>query len=148
MVLIVKAPATVTAPLNLLVPSTPSVVEGEAVPMPMRFSLAFTTRVSVSKTEDQVKVEEAVEERAEKAPLTLKVESKVEEASTKMPAVVEVGVRASPAKVDSQAPLCPAGPPTPSPQPVQVPTVKISAERYLKLPTTPRALFLSSGSMT
>ena len=80
---------------------------GLAVPIPTRFSLAFTTRVSVSKTEDQVKVEEAVEDNAEKAPFTRKVESKVELALTKMPAVVEVGVRALVNSV-SQAPGEPA----------------------------------------
>ena len=78
---------------------------GLAVPIPTRFSLAFTTRVSVSKTEDQVKVEEAVEDNAEKAPFTRKVESKVELALTKMPAVVEVGVKAKPEKILSQAPF-------------------------------------------
>ena len=45
MVFKVKAPATVTAPLNLEMPSTPKVVVGRLVPIPTRFSLAFTTRV-------------------------------------------------------------------------------------------------------
>src|SRR3989344_5531788 len=45
MVFKVKAPATVTAPLNREVPRTPSVVLGAAVPMPTLDSLTFTTRV-------------------------------------------------------------------------------------------------------
>jgi hypothetical protein len=98
------APVAVKAPFNLVAPTTPSVVVGEAVPMPTLFSLALTTRVSVSKTELQEKVEEAVVERAEKAPLTRKVESKVELALTNMPAVVLVGVKALVNRV-SQAPF-------------------------------------------
>jgi len=58
--LTVRAPATVTAPLNLEVPRTPRVVDGEAVPMPTTSSLAFTTRVVVSVTRPPRKVEEAV----------------------------------------------------------------------------------------
>ena len=41
----VRSLVMVTAPLNLEVPSTPKVVVGRAVPMPTRFSLAFTTKV-------------------------------------------------------------------------------------------------------
>jgi len=53
----VRAPVTVTAPLNLLSPRTPKVVEGEAVPTPTLFSLAFTTKTSVLKTPESEKVE-------------------------------------------------------------------------------------------
>src|SRR3989344_6814549 len=59
MVLRVRAPATVTAPLRRVVPSTPSVVEGEAVPIPTRSSLALTTRVEVSAISPPLKVEVA-----------------------------------------------------------------------------------------
>lgn len=48
MVLRVKPPATVTAPLNLEMPNTPKVVLGTAVPMPTLFSLALTMKVVAS----------------------------------------------------------------------------------------------------
>src|SRR3989344_3334399 len=44
MVLRVRAPATVMAPLNLEVPNTPRVVVGRAVPIPTLPSLVFTTK--------------------------------------------------------------------------------------------------------
>ena len=78
-----------------------------AVRMPTRFSLALITKVLVSKVAPQVKVELAVPERAENAPLTRRVLSKVELALTKIPAVVEVGVKALVNRV-SQAPDDPA----------------------------------------
>ena|SRR3990167_8423157 len=59
-VLIVSAPATVTAPLNLEVPITPSVVLGAAVPIPTRFSLMLTTNTFVSATMSVANVEVAV----------------------------------------------------------------------------------------
>ena len=92
MVLMVRAPAIVVAPLNLEVPRTAKVVLGTAVPMPTRFSLALTTRVVVSTTNPSESVEEA-EPTAEKAPVTRRVESIVEEARIYMPAVDEVGVK-------------------------------------------------------
>src|SRR3989344_3062255 len=48
MVLTVRAPAIVTAPLRRVVPNTESVVEGEAVPMPTKLSLALTANVPPS----------------------------------------------------------------------------------------------------
>ena len=93
MVLMVKAPAMVTAPLSLEVPRTAKVVEGEAVPMPTFPSLALTTKVLVPEVSPQVKVEVAEGETAEKAPVTRRVESMVEEAYTKIPAEVLVGAR-------------------------------------------------------
>lgn len=55
----VSAPAMVTAPLNLLVPKTPRVVEGTLVPMPTLFSLALTTKVLL--VESTIKPERKVE---------------------------------------------------------------------------------------
>src|SRR3989344_2472185 len=46
MVLMVRAPATVTAPLSLVVPRTPKVVEG-TTPTPTWGLSTFTTRVSL-----------------------------------------------------------------------------------------------------
>ncbi len=116
MVLIVSAPATVVLPFKRVVPITPSVVEGEAVPMPTRFSLALTIKVeesTIKPPERSVEVEVCPEvptvkvEEAEMAPLTRRVSLKVDEAYTKIPAVVEVGVRTFVNKV-CQAPLNPA----------------------------------------
>jgi hypothetical protein len=78
----VRVEVMTAVPFRRVLPKTPSVVVGEAVPIPTLFSLALTTRVSVSKTEDQVKVEEAVPDKAENAPLTRSVSLKVEEART------------------------------------------------------------------
>ena len=69
----VSAPATVTAPFNLVVPKTPSVVEGAAVPMPTRPSLALTTRVAVSMTKEWAIVEEAVVDRTFKMSVAVEV---------------------------------------------------------------------------
>src|SRR3989338_7483407 len=41
----VKSPVIVAVPFKRVVPSTPKVVEGAAVPMPTLDSLTFTTRV-------------------------------------------------------------------------------------------------------
>jgi hypothetical protein len=55
----VRVPPTVTAPLNLLVPRTPKVVEAFVAPIMTSFSLALTTKVLVSKTPLSEKVEVA-----------------------------------------------------------------------------------------
>ena len=72
-VLRVSAPATVTAPFKRVVPRTPSVVEGLAVPMPTRPSLALTTRVAVSITREWAMVEEAEVERTLKMSVAVLV---------------------------------------------------------------------------
>src|SRR3989337_971195 len=92
MVFKVKAPATVTAPLNREVPRTPSVVLGAAVPMPTLDSLTFTTRVLLV----EPMVVEAlmiVVVAVLTGPETLRLLSMVEEPVTKMPAAVLVGLR-------------------------------------------------------
>src|SRR3989338_1261956 len=100
MVLRVKAPATVTAPLNREVPRTPRVVEGAAVPIPTRFSLTFTTRVLLVEpmvVEALMIVVVATAKPQLSAggvgamlnrPETLRLLSMVEEPVTKMPAAV------------------------------------------------------------
>ena len=136
MVLMVRAPATVAAPLRRVVPRTERVVLGTAVPIPTPFSLAFITPLEVFNTPPSVKVEVA-EAAAEKAPPTLKVELMVDDAFTKMPAVVEVGVRARPAKVDSKGEL-PEPVPQAEPLPETMPSV--SAWRHWVEPTMPETL--------
>src|SRR3989344_3574304 len=123
MVFKVKAPATVTAPLNREVPRTPSVVLGAAVPMPTLDSLTFTTRVllvepmvvealmivvvATAKPQLSAGVVVAMLNR----PETLRLLSMVEEPVTKMPAAGLVGLRvlAMPG-FSCQAPFWPEGP--------------------------------------
>jgi len=108
----VTAPEANRVPMSLELPTTPRVVDGTAVPIPTRFSLALTTRVARSTINPPeisvlvavcpdvptVRVEEAL-----MAPLTRRVELKVDEARTKMPALVFVGDRVF-VKICSQAP--------------------------------------------
>src|SRR3989344_5765234 len=126
MVFKVKAPAMVTAPFKRVVPRTPSVVLGTAVPMPTRDSLTFTTRVllvepmvvealmivvvATAKPQLSAGVVEAMLNR----PETLRLLSMVEEPVTKMPAEVLVGVMTL-VNLVSHAPGLP-----PPPQPVQL----------------------------
>jgi hypothetical protein len=109
----VTAPEANRVPMSRELPSTPRVVEGAAVPIPTRFSLALTTRVVRSAMNPpliSVLVEVCPDvptvrvEEADTAPLIRRVELKVELARTKMPAAVLVGVRVLP-KICSQAPL-------------------------------------------
>src|SRR3989338_3699922 len=105
MVFKVKAPAMVTAPFKRVVPRTPSVVLGTAVPMPTRDSLTFTTRVLlvepmvvealmivvVATAKPQLSA--GVVEAMLNLPDTLRLLSMVLEPVTKMPAAVLVGLR-------------------------------------------------------
>src|SRR3989344_3199985 len=143
MVFKVKAPATVTAPLNLEVPRTPSVVEGAAVPMPTLDSLTFTIRVllvepmgvealmivvvATAKPQLSAGVVVAMLNRRE----MLRLLSSVEEPVTKMPAAVLVGVMTL-VTSDCQAP----GEPPPAPQALPVPLTNplVSTFRHWVLP--------------
>src|SRR3989344_8122 len=152
MVFKVKAPATVTAPLNREVPRTPSVVLGAAVPMPTLDSLTFTTRVLlvepmvvealmivvVATAKPQLSAGVVV--AMLNLPDTRRLLSMGEEPETKIPAVVEVGVKAVPPKILSQAPGVPLGPP----QPTQLSTVSTPATCTVPLkrevPTIPKVV--------
>src|SRR3989344_4999102 len=143
MVFKVKAPAMVTAPFKRVVPRTPSVVLGTAVPMPTRDSLTFTTRVllvepmvvealmivvvATAKPQLSAGAVEAMLNR----PETLRLLSMVEEPVTKMPAEVLVGVMTL-VNSDCQAP----GEPPPAPQALPVPLTNplVSTFRHWVLP--------------
>ena len=83
----VNPPVMVVAPLIRASPKTPKVVEGVAIPIPTRPSLALTTRVEVSTIKEWAMVEEAVVERTVTVS-AFKVVT-VEEELTIIPTVVE-----------------------------------------------------------
>src|SRR3989344_8973094 len=119
----VKSPVIVAVQFKRVVPSTPKVVEGAAVPMPTLDSLTFTTRVllvepmvvealmivvvATAKPQLSAGVVGAMLNR----PETLRMLSMAEEPVTKMPAAGLVGLRvlAMPG-FSCQAPFWPEGP--------------------------------------